>query len=432
MQRLFDGPSTLRYPGERAAFWATAILALPFAAAIGFVIHESIGMSQVTIFLVLAMIYVTLARGRLVGSSVRITEAQYPQVFAIVQRCAASLGLPVPVVFVRDDPLVPVLAIGLGDPYALVLSSHWIEHFRDDELSFMIGRELGHIAAGHTPFTSLLSVNGNENALVSLIFGAWLRRSELTCDRVGLLCCGSLDAAMRAIVIASFRRFGRTIDHGLFAQQGQELREDSVLRLGAWIGAMPYATDRIAAMQAFMQTELYRVAEERFIGESPHEPMRLPQAGSMRVERKDCAGWWRRFGAFAIDAIVVSSILRIASEAGLAEAAPVAHLGHVTISLSHSLTSYLLPLCLALYLIVLVSLTGQTAGMMITGLRVVDLDFRRPNPVQAIWRYTIALFLWWLIALLTPLQRRVLLHDRFSGTRLVRIERVLQRAARSA
>ena len=100
-----------------------------------------------------------------------------------------------PLIFVREDNFVPAVALGLGQPYALVLSSHWIELFSDDELAFVIGRELGHIAAGHTRFHSLLSVNGNENPLISLIFGAWLRRCALTCDKVGLLCCGSLDAA---------------------------------------------------------------------------------------------------------------------------------------------------------------------------------------------------------------------------------------------
>ena len=101
-----------------------------------------------------------------------------------------------PLIFVREDNYVPAVALGFGQPYALVLSSHWIELFADDELAFMIGRELGHIAAGHTRFHSLLSVNGNENPLISLIFGAWLRRCALTCDKVGLLCCGSLDAAI--------------------------------------------------------------------------------------------------------------------------------------------------------------------------------------------------------------------------------------------
>ncbi|HEY6449555.1 MAG TPA: M48 family metalloprotease, partial [Candidatus Cybelea sp.] len=148
-QSLFEGPFSLRDGSERVAFWLTAICALPAALLIGYVLHESIGASQVALFIVIAMVYVTLARGRLLGSSVRVHDAQYPRVFAIVKRACAALEIPMPLVFAREDNYVPVAALGFGEPYALVLSSHWIEVFRDDELAFMIGRELGHIAAGH-------------------------------------------------------------------------------------------------------------------------------------------------------------------------------------------------------------------------------------------------------------------------------------------
>ena len=235
MQALFEGPGTLREPSEQRAFWLTAFFALPAALGIGFVLHESIGASQVALFIVIAMVYVTLARGRLLGSSVRVHERQYPRVFVIVRRTCAALEIPMPVIFVREDNYVPVVALGFGAPYALVLSSHWIELFADDELAFMIGRELGHIAAGHTRFHSLLSVNGNENPLISLIFGAWLRRCALTCDKVGVLCCGSVDAAVRAMGIAAFHEFGRKVDYEAFADQHDEVQADSVLRWGEWL-----------------------------------------------------------------------------------------------------------------------------------------------------------------------------------------------------
>ena len=66
-QSLFAGPISLRDPSERIAFWLTAICALPAALLIGYVLHESIGASQVALFIVNAMVYVTLARGRLLA-----------------------------------------------------------------------------------------------------------------------------------------------------------------------------------------------------------------------------------------------------------------------------------------------------------------------------------------------------------------------------
>ena len=78
MDSLFDGPGSLREPSERLYFWLTAFFALPAALAIGYVLHESIGASQVALFIVIAMVYVTLARGRLLGSSVQHSPAPVP------------------------------------------------------------------------------------------------------------------------------------------------------------------------------------------------------------------------------------------------------------------------------------------------------------------------------------------------------------------
>jgi uncharacterized RDD family membrane protein YckC len=67
--------------------------------------------------------------------------------------------------------------------------------------------------------------------------------------------------------------------------------------------------------------------------------------------------------------------------------------------------------------------------MMITGLRVVTTDFRRPSIMRTIFRYLIVGFLWWLIMPLSFIWRRVLLHDRWTKTRVVKVERVVARIA---
>lgn len=425
MPELFRGPLALAYRGERLAFYLTLLLALPAAAAIGFFIHEEIGMSQVALFLVIAMVYVTLGRGRLIGTSVRVHESQNPQLFRVVKRCAAALGLPMPLVFVREDYNVPVIAVGLGEPYSIIISCNWIEHFNEDELTFMIGRELGHIASGHTRFTSLLSINGNENAVVSLVFGAWLRKTELTCDRVGLLCCGSLDAATRAIAVASFHHFAREIDHQAFARQHQEMGVDSVFRLGEWLGAMPYATTRVEEMRTFMQSNLYRIHEEHFVRESGAEPVHLVARGESTVEAKDCSGWWRRYWAFMLDLIVVSAIFNIlAAPADEVKRSSIYVFGHVNVAANGGI----LVVFFLVYSIVLTSLVGQTPGMLIAGLRLVRSDFGRVTFGQAFWRYTVLLFMCWYIVPLSPFSR-VYANDKWSGTRLIKTERVLARAA---
>ena len=501
MQSLFEGPFSLREPSERLAFWLTALFSFPAALAIGYVLHESIGASQVALLIVVAMVYVTLARGRLLGSSVRVHERQYPRVFTIVRQACAALDIPMPLIFVREDNFVPIVALGFGDPYALVLSSHWIEIFADDELGFMVGRELGHIAAEHTRFHSLLSVNGNENPIVSLIFGAWLRRCALTCDKAGLLCGGSLDAAIRAMGIAAFHEFGRKVDYEIFAEQHVEIQSDSVLRWGEWLSAEPYATRRIASLRQFMTTPTYEEARAWFLRERSEEPPALAAPGTMHVASRDCAGWWRRFAAWGIDAVIVSAIITsfggsvvgahekitsVSAEPGdvnivapgmnvniegknhaftrgmakgaqsastpLASATPspevtVGPLVFTNPGVALNVFGIEIPLSFdaigsainhtvhrlgfyfwfPIYLAVLVVVAGQTFGMMITGLRVVTVDYAKPSIARTIWRYLIVGVLWWLILPCSFIWRRILLHDRWSRTRLVKVERVVAR-----
>ncbi len=476
--RIFVGPSSLRHPRERLALLGTLLWALPIAGIIGLVVHERVDLPKVALFIVIAMLYVTLARGRLIGSSVMIHEAQYPRVFSIVKRACAALEIPMPLIFVREDLYVPVAALGFGEPYSLVLSSSYIEQFEDDELAFMIGRQLGHIAAGHTRFISLLSVNGNENPIVALIFGPWLRICELTCDKAGLLVCGSLDAAARAIAIASFHHFGRRVDMDQFAEQAREIAGDSVLRWGEWLGAEPYATRRIADMRAFSHTHAYQTLEEWFLREAYEPPPALPAPGRVTVSRADCAGWWRRFIATFIDLVVVTSLItaitgtddsgtRIVNEINVDKHGKTTHsatvvpgdtsqstdedtgttqFGWLRVGLGGIHVAQGTPLAAVsnlfgknlwywaagVYFVLLVGLSGQTFGMMITGLRVVTTDFRKPGITLSLWRYILGFVLIPIIILLSFIQHRVMLHDRWSGTRLITTERAMARAASTA
>ncbi|GAC1387680.1 MAG: hypothetical protein NVSMB31_00400 [Vulcanimicrobiaceae bacterium] len=475
MRDFFRGKYSLRTRGERTSFWITLLFAPAILSLAGHFIHEAAGFSTIVFLAVIAMIYVTLARGQLIGSSVLIDHRHFPHVFSVVEACAAKVGIPVPLVFVRDDLLVPAVALGFGEPYALVLSSHWLTHFQDDELAFIVGRELGNIAAGHTRLTSLLSANGKENALVSLICGAWLRRTEYTADRFGLLCCGSVDAASRALIIATFHRFGRDIDLAAFSRQRDEFSGDSVLSMGEWLSAQPYATNRIARLETFSHSPLYAYWKEQLADAASVGAPMSSVLRSGQVTRADCAGFGRRAAALIIDLIVVSSIFALTpanteatpspeSQKAVSHAVQKAHgdpanaegLPIDVPTVKATLTDKLLRLAgyvhttatgakgsapvqnyefvamsfpdqFLLYCIVLVALGGQTLGMMILAIKVTTTSFRRPPIWQTVWRYIVSP-LGILTYALGPLAR-IELHDRLSGTRVVRLERTFERAA---
>ncbi|MDQ6825825.1 MAG: RDD family protein [Candidatus Eremiobacteraeota bacterium] len=433
----------------------TLLLAPSVLGLAGAFLHEAIGVSSGAVLAVIAMIYVTLARGQLLGSSVLIDRAHFPEVFTVVERCVSRLGVAMPLIFVRDDIAVPIVALGFGEPYSLVLSSHWLPHFKDDELTFMVGREVGHIAAGHTRLTSLLSANGKENALVSLVFGAWLRRTEYTADRLGLLCGRSVDAAQRAIMVAVLRNFARHVDPKAFATQSREFAGDSVLRMGEWLSAQPYATHRMTRLDDFSKSASYGYWQERLAKQPAERALPAPVARSGRVAPQDCAGFGRRLGAGLIDIIVVGAIFGLL--AGRAETtthkgqsqtafvdaasnADLAKLAHnpATVKVIQRFFGvittdgklFIFPLFgypqdFFIYSVLLISVVGQTLGMMIVAVKVTTRTFSRPPLWLVLWRYVVAP-LGLLSFLMGPLVR-IELHDRLSGTRVVRLERTFER-----
>ena len=440
MTAMFAGRESLRVRGERTVFVLT-LLSLPITVAVlGWLFQHQLTWQEIALILVLAMIYVAFSRGRLLGGGLRIHTRQLPHVHAVVEECARMLRMPAPHVFVRDDPFVPVVAIGIGEPYAIVISAQYVEHYRDDELRFLIGRELGHIASGHTRFTSLMSSNGRENGIIATAFGAWLRKIDYTADRVGLLCCGSLEAALRAIAVSTFHSLGRKIDLGAFAEQLKELHAEPSLRMAEWTASTPYATNRIAALHHFARDPLYLTWERRF-AENASAP------GITESRETLYAGFWRRTWAFAVDVLLlqtlvpavhavqaqispgdtaalktlsqdpeVSKLVNTLVSSGVA-AAPVARHGHVYVTFGDNT---LISIVLFAYAVVLVALIGQTFGMMVCDVRIVGANGeQRVGFRGAIARY-VALFAS-MVAIVGVFSvfRRVQPFEKWSRTRLV-------------
>jgi Zn-dependent protease with chaperone function len=429
---FFTGRESLRVRGERVTFVLT-LCSLPVTVILlGWLLQHQVSWQEIVLLLLGAMIYVSFARGRLLGGGLRIHAGQFEHVHAVVEGCARMMRMSTPHVFIRDDPFVPVVGIGIGDPYAIVISAQFVEHFQTDELRFLIGRELGHIASGHTRYTSLLSSNGRENGVIAVAFGAWLRRIDYTADRVGLLCCGSLDAAIRAIAVSAFGSVGRRVDLGAFAGQLKELHAEPSLRMAEWTASTPYATNRIAALHRFARDPLYQTWSHRFAENA---------AAPAVVESRETvhASFWRRTGAFFIDGLVIQTLVPAAQALGtkltfssvdakklaadpdtpswLNGALKAMGAGHTTITVNNNA---LLWLAFAAYAVILVALIGQTFGMMVLDLRVIRANHDpRVGFRRAIGRYVSLVASLFAIIGWFSIFRRIQPYEKWSRTRLV-------------
>ena len=92
----------------------------------------------------------------------------------------------------------------------IVMMSGSADMFDDNEMLFVLGHELGHQAAGHKPYHMLLEtfytpfINGGAYSawatIVKLPLLEWYRISDYTADRIGLLCCQDINAALSTMI----------------------------------------------------------------------------------------------------------------------------------------------------------------------------------------------------------------------------------------
>ena len=112
-----------------------------------------------------------------------------------------------PELYITQDPLVNAMALGADKPF-IVITTGMVDLMDPEEIRFVIGHELGHVLSGHAVYRTMLFHLINlaaEGGLVpvrlpglrAIIWGLeeWYRKSELSCDRAGLLAGQDVDAA---------------------------------------------------------------------------------------------------------------------------------------------------------------------------------------------------------------------------------------------
>lgn len=167
---------------------------------------DLIGSYLIQLFVILLVfpIIIWIARALLYAQqragSLRMSPTQFPEGYRIVAEAAARCGLRrVPDSYVASgNGVINAFAFGHGFRRSVVLYSDMFEVGgapRDPEaLRFVIGHEVGHLAAGHVSYFRL--VLANLISYVPLLGSAFSRSQEYTADNFGHAYCpgGSLGA----------------------------------------------------------------------------------------------------------------------------------------------------------------------------------------------------------------------------------------------
>jgi predicted Zn finger-like uncharacterized protein len=217
-------------------------------------------------------------------NGIRLGPRQLPDVWKLAVLAARILGLQsMPDVYVAGDQMWNTYTFGSDTSAFIVLGTAMLTNFQNDELLFVLAREMGHCSAGHalwkTATRFLTGGDGTHSGPLSggilgaisptkLLEGAvdmplmaWARQSEITADRAGLLAVGDEALARRVLLAWSIRsaRLLKQVNIEEWMKQ-EDASGDTVTRLSEMTtSSSMYTTRRLRLLgQAARETELMR------------------------------------------------------------------------------------------------------------------------------------------------------------------------------
>jgi Zn-dependent protease with chaperone function len=211
------------------------------------------------------------------ASSVRASEQQFSGLYQSLLDGCYILDLPtVPELFISQDPMVNAMALGADKPF-IVITSGMVELMDAEEARFIIGHELGHVLSGHAVYRTMLYhlirlaqriawMPIGYLGLRGIIWGLeeWYRKSELSCDRAGLLAGQDVEASRRALMKTAGGAHMPELSHDAFHQQAHEydavpdVREGLLKLLQLQGNTHPFAVVRYAELDRWASDGDYR------------------------------------------------------------------------------------------------------------------------------------------------------------------------------
>lgn len=235
---------------------------------------------------------ISLQFGPDIANSVRIDQEAFPDIFEMLYHCANTLVIRTPYAIIKEfkqnDKELITYSAGTDEYTFISIAPKLVEFFSREEALFLIGCECGHIASGHMLYHTLATLLTNvylENlgllkeslqVTAGVPLSAWSRRSEVTADRAGLLCCGDIEIAQTVLLkLAVDPEMVEGIDIDRYLSQAREMLNFHKLgKLRHLFENQPSIPMRIEALRLFADSELYYLLSGK---EKPRQKILLTQ-----------------------------------------------------------------------------------------------------------------------------------------------------------
>ena len=225
-----------------------------------------------------------------IASSVRVSERQFPRVSGLYQDVLRTLDAPKQYpLFVSQTPIVNAGAYGMDEPF-IILNSGTVKLLDDDQLSYVMGHELGHILSDHVLYRTMTAILIRLASMGFPIVGLaarailvalleWSRKSELSSDRAGLLSVQNPQRVMATMLKMAGGGDDDEMSLDEFITQAEEYREsgdvaDQVFKVLNLMGdSHPFYVLRLAEIRSWIEGGEY----DRIVrGEYQHRGDRDP------------------------------------------------------------------------------------------------------------------------------------------------------------
>ena len=209
------------------------------------------------------------------ADAVHVSNKQFPEVYRLYKEALRTLDAPHEYpLFMSQTPMVNAGAYGMDKPF-IILNSGTRLLLTDKELQYVIAHEIAHIMSDHVLYKTMtvLLINlanmgfpvvgvAARAVLVGLL--EWSRKSELSCDRAGLLAMQDPEVVMSAMLkMAGGPTSEDRTDLNEFIVQADEYREsgdvaDQVFKVLNVLGRThPFHVLRVAELRDWIESGDY-------------------------------------------------------------------------------------------------------------------------------------------------------------------------------
>lgn len=209
--------------------------------------------------------------GLTLSTGITLDSTNFPQLYSLMQTTCKRLNIPIPYTVISNEITgINAFATGTDERSFIVVSNMATKYLQPKELQFILSHECGHIAMQHMVYHtagSLAAIAGSYIPVVgqalaqTVVFplNCWNRCSEITADRIGLICCEDLRASQMALlkIVSGFTDISE-IDIDRYIAQSRSLQNTQFLgKLGEYFKTHPMIHKRLKALEYFYNSKAY-------------------------------------------------------------------------------------------------------------------------------------------------------------------------------